>query len=71
MSSCLSSNVPACYQEQRGTQILNKALLLPDNAPSHPNIDDLVSENIRAKFLPLNTTSQFSSMDQGILESLI
>ena len=62
--------VPAVkqYQDQRGIPV-KKALLLLDNAPSHPGTDALVSENIRAKFLPPNTTSLVQPMDQGVLES--
>jgi hypothetical protein len=45
----------------------NKALLILDNAPGHPkNIEDIES-NIRAVFLPPNTTSFLQPMDQGII----
>lgn len=48
-----------------------KALLLMDNAPTHP-IDELKSEdgNIVCWFLPANTTSLIQSMDQGIIENM-
>lgn len=63
--------VPAVkrYQEQKGVSS-KKALLLLDNAPSHPDADELVSESICAKFLPANTTSLIQPMDQGVLESV-
>ncbi|XP_068086265.1 uncharacterized protein [Anabrus simplex] len=34
-----------------------KALLLPDNAPSHPNEEQLRSGDIKVMFLPPNVTS--------------
>ena len=54
--------VPAVtkYVKERGLTI--KALLLLDNAPSHPDLSSLVSQdgNIKALFLPPNTTALFS-----------
>lgn len=47
-----------------------KALLLIDNAPSHPKESDLVSGEIKAMFLPPNVTSLIQPMDQGVLETL-
>lgn len=47
-----------------------KAVLLLDNAPSHPNEEELHSGDIRALFLPPNVTSLIQPMDQGILQSL-
>ena len=48
-----------------------KALLLMDNAPPHPSIQSLQSQdgNIKCLFLPPNTTSLIQPMDQGVLES--
>ena len=48
-----------------------KALLLLDNAPAHPPVEKLNSENGRVvtMFLPANTTSIIQPMDQGILEA--
>ncbi len=47
-----------------------KAILLLDNAPSHPPTDILQSSDktITAMFLPANTTSLVQPMDQGVLE---
>jgi hypothetical protein len=45
----------------------NKALLLLDNAPSHPST--LEYEGITVMFLPPNTTSLIQPMDQGIIKS--
>ncbi|XP_042221707.1 tigger transposable element-derived protein 1-like, partial [Homarus americanus] len=47
--------------------ISNKALLLLDNAPSHPvNFNDL-SDNVRVESIPKNTTSLLQPMDQGVI----
>jgi hypothetical protein len=50
------------YLEEKGLEF--KALLLIDNAPSHPEIDH---PNIQLLFLPPNTTSLIQSLDQGII----
>jgi len=49
-----------------------KALLLLDNAPAHPDAPSLVSSdrNIKAMFLPANTTALIQPMDQGVLEAV-
>ena len=48
----------------------HKALLLLDNAPTHPDECELVSGDIRALFLPPNVTSLIQPLDQGVLENL-
>lgn len=45
-----------------------KILLLIDNCPAHPNLDNLT--NIKLVFLPPNSTSVLQPMDQGIIRSL-
>ena len=64
--------VPAVkrYQKEGDSQV--KALLLLDNAPSHPDASSLISEdgNIKAFYLPPNTTPLIQPMDQGVLEAL-
>lgn len=65
--------VPAIINHQM--EILNipkekiKALVLLDNAPTHPDVDKLCSRDkkIKCKFLPPNTTSVFQPMDQGVI----
>ena len=49
-----------------------KALLLMDNAPSHPSTEELCSQDglIKTMFLPANTTSLIQPMDQGMLYNL-
>lgn len=64
--------VPAVskYQKERGLTV--KALLLLYNAPSHPDVSTLVSQdgNIKCMYLPPNTTALFQPMDQGVLEAM-
>ena len=46
-----------------------KAVLVLDNCPAHPNVEDLTSEDgkITALYLPPNVTSLIQPMDQGVL----
>lgn len=46
-----------------------KALILLDNCPAHPQVDQLISDNkkIRCMFLSANTTSLIQPMDQGVI----
>ena len=55
--------------KERGMPV--KALLLLDNAPAHPDVSSLVSKdgNIKAKYLPANTTAIIQPIDQGVLEA--
>ncbi|XP_046666442.1 jerky protein homolog [Homalodisca vitripennis] len=50
--------------------LLRKAILLMDNAPSHPDASELVSGDIKAAFLPPNVTSLIQPLDQGVLEAM-
>ena len=45
-----------------------KIVLLVDNCPAHPSIDNLVSTELI--FLPPNTASKLQPMDQGVIRSL-
>lgn len=58
------------YLKERGVTV--KALLLLDNAPSHPDVSTLISKdgNIKAMYLPPNTTALFQPMDQGVIEAM-
>ena len=47
----------------RFTKERRKIVLLGDNCPAHPSIDNLV-------FLPPNTTLKLQPMDQGVIQSL-
>lgn len=47
-----------------------KAILLLDNAPTHPDESDLTSGDIRSLFLPTNVITICQSMNQRVLEAL-
>ncbi|XP_018574376.1 jerky protein homolog-like [Anoplophora glabripennis] len=57
-------------QHLKKMKLSRKALLLLDNAPSHPSEDELCSEDIKVLFFPPNVTSLIQPMDQGVLENL-
>lgn len=50
--------------------LARKAVLLLDNAPSHPDVTALVNGDIKALFLPPNVTSLIQPLDQSVLETL-
>ncbi|GBL80135.1 Jerky -like [Araneus ventricosus] len=47
-----------------------KAILLMDNAPAHPDVETLKTENITCIFMPPNRTAILQPMDQGVIESM-
>ena len=63
--------VPAVKQHLQAKGLPCKAKLLIDNCAAHPDEDLLFSHNgqIKAVFLPPNTTSVIQSLDGGILET--
>lgn len=61
--------VPLVKKFLKESDLPQKAILLVDNAPSHPSIHSLESQGITVKFLPPNTTSVIQPMDQGIIVS--
>ncbi|XP_055714417.1 jerky protein homolog-like [Phlebotomus papatasi] len=54
----------------RSKQLPEKAILVLDNAPVHPNEKELVSGDIKVVYLPPNITSTVQPMDQNVLESM-
>jgi hypothetical protein len=48
----------------------NKAISFIDNAPSHPDITELQSGEIKTEFLPPNVTALVQPMDQGVLQAM-
>ena len=64
--------VPAVTRHMKEKGLPVKALLLLDNAPVHPDSASLVSKegDIKAMFLPTNTTTLVQPMDQGVLEAM-
>ncbi len=61
--------VPLCRKALREKGL---AFLVLDNAPSHPDVQSISSEDgqIKCLYLPPNTTSLIQPMDQGVLEAL-
>lgn len=62
--------VPEVTKFLNERELPQKALLLIDNAPSHPDEEVLCSGDIKAIFLPPNVTSLIQPMDQGVIEAL-
>ncbi len=64
--------VPSVASYLRDNGLSRKAVLIMDNAPSHPQSDCLQSPDgaFTCLFLPPNTTSILQPMDQGVLENL-
>ena len=64
--------VPFCHKALRDKRVPQKAILLMDNAPSNPDVENLSSEDglITCAYLPPNTTSVIQPMDQGVLENI-
>ncbi|XP_042211557.1 tigger transposable element-derived protein 1-like [Homarus americanus] len=57
---------PAVERYNARHNISNKALLLLDNAPSHPVNLNALSDNVRVEYISKNTTSLLQPMDQGV-----
>ena len=62
--------VPTVEKHLKDNNLPRKAVLLLDNAPSHPAMDELSDGDIKALFLPPNVTAVCQPMDQGVLEML-
>ncbi|GFV54804.1 jerky protein homolog-like [Trichonephila clavipes] len=62
--------VPAVRKFNKENDLPQRAILLIDNAPSHPGTEELSSDEIKAIFLPPNVTPLLQSMDQGVLQKL-
>jgi hypothetical protein len=63
------SALPAVSRHLKSRNIPEKALLVLDNAPSHPNESEL-KRKYKSSFFPANVTSLIQPMDQGVTESL-
>lgn len=63
--------VPEVKAHLTEKKLPQKALLLMDNAPTHPTGEIQSADgNITCLFLPTNTTSLIQPMDQGIIENM-
>ena len=71
-SWCHEEFVPSVRKYLCGSSLPPNALILLDNALSHPYIDVLQSsdKNISAMYLPASTTFLIQPMDQGVLVTL-
>ncbi|KFD63957.1 hypothetical protein M514_23948 [Trichuris suis] len=58
---------PAVQKYCKPNNIAFKALLVLDNAPSHPTNHGQLNENVKVTFMPPNTTALLQPMDQGII----
>ena len=54
--------------DRRFIKEVQKIVLLVDNCPAHPSIDNLLSTELI--FLPHNITSKFQPVDQDVIRSL-
>lgn len=68
------SFVPQVKQELKKEKLPVKALLLLDNAPGHPDKDELKVKTadgyIEVMYLPKNTTALIQPMDQNVIKTL-
>ncbi len=62
--------VPKVKEYLKSKDLKEEAVLLVDNAPSHPHSDILTKGKIKVLFFPPNVTSIGQPMDQGVLENL-
>ncbi|GFU05084.1 jerky protein homolog-like [Trichonephila clavipes] len=62
--------VPAVKKFNKENDLPQRAILLIDNAPSHPGTEELSSGEIKAIFLPPNVTPLLQPMDQCVLQKL-
>lgn len=62
--------VPEVKRFSKKNDLPAKAILLIDNAPSHPAVNELSCGEIKAVFLPPNVTALLQPMDQGVLQAL-
>lgn len=63
--------VPYVQHDLKSKNLPQKAILVLDNAPAHPEEALLRSDdgNVRCYFLPANTTSLIQPMDQAVIET--
>ena len=61
------SVIPDIKEYCRKENLSEKALIIVDNASSHPHHVNLLHEGIQIYFLPPNTTSIIQPMDQGVI----
>lgn len=65
-----SEFVPSVEKHLAANNLPRKAILLLDNATTHPIADELKDKEIKAVFLPPNVTAVCQPMDQGVIQAL-
>ena len=61
-----------CPEVERFCRMKNinfNILLLLDNAPGHPKVEELPHPNVKIHYLPANTTSILQPMDMGVIST--
>ncbi|XP_033224183.1 jerky protein homolog-like [Belonocnema kinseyi] len=63
--------IPRVLGRQRKDGITGKVVLLLDNAPCHPSLDDLnaINENFQVLYLPPNVTASNQPIAQGLIST--
>ncbi|XP_033215441.1 tigger transposable element-derived protein 2-like [Belonocnema kinseyi] len=61
--------IPRVLVHQRTTGVTGKVVLLIDNAPCHPSLDDLnaINNNFEVIYIPPSVTALIQPMDQGLI----
>lgn len=59
-------------ENQREIGKVGKVILILDNAPSHPTLEELnaINENFEIIYLPPNVTALIQPMDQGVIYTM-
>ena len=63
--------IPRVLEHHRRAGITGKVVLILDNAPSHPSLDELngINKNFEVVYLPPNVTALIQPMDQGLIST--
>lgn len=61
--------ITCALEFQNLSKILGKILLIVDNSPAHPPLEELngINENVEVLYLPPNVTALIQLMDQGAI----
>ncbi|XP_033211947.1 jerky protein homolog-like [Belonocnema kinseyi] len=61
--------IPRVSEHQRKYGMTGKVILILDNAPCHPSLDELnaINENFEVVYLPPNVTAFIQPMEQGLI----
>lgn len=62
--------VPSVEMFLKSKNLPRKAVLILDNASSHPDAEEMIDGDIKIMFLPPNVTALCQPMDQGVLAAI-